>query len=331
MNKILLIFCAHLLLISNVSAKFVSCDYYEFENFIYFTKYVQYTCELSLGESEHYKKITSIGGEHNEDQDDESVVAVKITSDDSSLKELTNIVCKKFENLEYFSINDVKITSVHENAFQNCLNLTLLYLEKNNLHNIPEKLLSTNVHLVDFKLSSNEIKSLPENIFEMQKNLKRLDLVNNKIENLPAGIFRALTKLERLNLNDNQITELNIEWFKSLKNLMILSLNKNKINELPEQVFRNLFSLTMLEMNNNKLTEIHADSFAVTGKIKGMKFDNNKIYSIDPKLTHNNPIGVLHMTKNVCFNGQINARDRSIDEKLKRCHKSHELSSMLNC
>lgn len=331
MNKIiLLIFCAHLLLISNVSAKFVSCDYNEMENFIYFVKHVQYTCELSLSETKSYKKITGIGGNHDDDQYDESVYAVKITSEDSTLTELTNVICKKFDNLEYLSIVDVKINTINEDSFQKCPNLTLLYLEKNKLKNIPENLLSTNTQLIDFKLSSSEIKSLPENIFEMQENLKRLDLMNNKIESLPAGVFRSLTKLQRLYLSENQLTELNIECFKSLRSLTILELSKNKITELPENIFKSSVNLTMLEMNNNKLSEIHADSFAGTGKLNGIKFDYNKIYSIDSKLIHNNPVGVIHMLKNICFDGHINIRNKQMNEKLKRCFKRHEPSKLFS-
>jgi len=325
-HLVLLIFCVFVLFATKISAKYASCEYDEAENLIYFAKNIQYACGLSFDDAGRYPKISSIGGSHNEDKDDDDVQAVHINLEDSSILELTTVVCKKFENLEYLNVLGLKIKSINDDAFQKCQNLKLLFFDNNKLRKIPANLLSNNKQLIDFKITSNEIKSLSEDTFKMQENLKRLDLSNNKIENLPADVFKSLTSLEMLDLSDNQISELNIEWFKSLKKLKKLSMNKNKIDDLPMNIFGNLRNLNMLEMNYNQLTEIHADSFANTGSLRGLKFDFNKIRSVDRKLTHNYPIGVLHMTKNSCFNGQLNTRDRSMDEKLKRCYKSHEQS-----
>jgi slit protein 2 len=73
-----------------------------------------------------------------------------------------------------------------------------LYLDANDIHEIPSELTNRLVYLV------------------------RIDLSYNKLRAIPSNIFSNLTRLETLILSYNKIQCLELSAFKGLKNLRIL-------------------------------------------------------------------------------------------------------------
>ena len=71
-------------------------------------------------------------------------------------------------------------------------------------------------------LDANEITEIPTELTNRLIYLLRIDLSYNKLRSIPANIFLNLTKLETLILSYNKIQCLEAETFKGLKNLRIL-------------------------------------------------------------------------------------------------------------
>lgn len=71
-------------------------------------------------------------------------------------------------------------------------------------------------------LDSNEIEEIPKEIVERFIYLVRIDLSYNKLRTIPANLFSNLTRLETLILSYNKIRCFETNSFKGLKNLRIL-------------------------------------------------------------------------------------------------------------
>jgi Leucine-rich repeat (LRR) protein len=110
-------------------------------------------------------------------------------------------------------------------------------------------------------LDTNDINDIPEDLTKRLIYLVRIDLSYNKLRVIQANIFLNLTKLETLILSYNKIRCLESASFKGLKNLRILyvfifensfldfcfcfrSLHGNEISTIPEGSFNDLTSLS---------------------------------------------------------------------------------------
>ncbi|KAL7011347.1 hypothetical protein ACKWTF_014232 [Chironomus riparius] len=322
--RVLLVICLSLIKNQGVSGQTVTCEYTTSDIFVYITRFNYYLCEIELEKSKEFERILEIDGNHKDNRTNNDVKFLKITSEDSNLKEFSSIFCETFEKLEGLKIENLGISSIDDDSLQICQNLKLLSLRKNGIRNFPENFLSENSELADFEFSFNKISTIPEDAFEMLENLLKLDLENNKIDELPDKVFTALSKLEQLNLDENRLEELNPNWFKNMKNLIKLTINHNLIQHLPEDVFGNLHNITMLEMKRNQLTEIHASSFGNRARLQALFLQDNHIRSIDPKFMQESSISLLYMGGNFCYSGTMKMRDESMDTNIKRCFKNHK-------
>jgi len=110
-------------------------------------------------------------------------------------------------------------------------------------------------------LDTNDINDIPEGLTKRLIYLVRIDLSYNKLRVISANIFLNLTKLETLILSYNKIRCLESASFKGLKNLRILyvfiskilfsiflfcfrSLHGNEISTIPEGSFNDLTALS---------------------------------------------------------------------------------------
>lgn len=111
-------------------------------------------------------------------------------------------------------------------------------------------------------LDANEIEEIPAELTKRLVYLVRIDLSYNKLRAISANLFSNLTRLETLILSYNKIRCLESSSFKGLKNLRILyvifimssfvrsaylccrSLHGNEISTIPEGSFNDLTALS---------------------------------------------------------------------------------------
>ncbi|UJR37599.1 hypothetical protein I4U23_030296 [Adineta vaga] len=102
-------------------------------------------------------------------------------------------------------------------------------------------------------LDANDIQDIPLELTNRLIYLMRIDLSYNKLRAIPANIFSNLTRLETLILSYNKIRCLESSSFKGLKNLRILSLHGNEISTIPEGSFNDLTALSHVALGGNPL------------------------------------------------------------------------------
>lgn len=135
---------------------------------------------------------------------------------------------EEFDNLKMF--------------FDECKNISMLFLYKTNINKIPENLI-TLTYLIEFDCSNNNIKELPDNNLYLLKHLRSFSCSHNEI----IKISTLPNNLESFYCNNNNISILP-EYFP--KSIRYIDLSNNNISKLPQ------FKGDILETfycHNNKL------------------------------------------------------------------------------
>ncbi|XP_078423884.1 keratocan [Cetorhinus maximus] len=210
---------------------------------------------------------------------------------------------KSFKNkthLSWLNLNKNKITSskIDKGLFQKMENLLYLYLEDNNLEEVPAPLPSSLEHL---RLARNKISSISEGTFTNLEKLMVLDLQGNNLRDfaIEVNTFRGLKTLMQLNLATNGLKEMPQQvpastlqlfldnnaikaipqnYFSGLPKLSTIRLNHNEISDtgIPETVF-NVSSILDLQLSHNQLTAVPPIHFS----LEHLYLDHNQIKNIN--------------------------------------------------
>ncbi|CAG0888765.1 unnamed protein product [Cyprideis torosa] len=108
-------------------------------------------------------------------------------------------------------------------------------------------------HATELYLDVNDIKEIPADRINHLKDLTRLDLSNNQIGILSDGMFSNLTSLDTLLISYNKLQCITRDAFRGLSSLRILSLQGNDISQIPEGTFEGLDALSHLALGSNPL------------------------------------------------------------------------------
>ncbi|KAJ8249626.1 hypothetical protein COCON_G00228420 [Conger conger] len=202
--------------------------------------------------------------------------------------------------LRWVNLNRNKITSegVDEGAMKAMSNLLHLYMEDNQLTDIPSPLPAS---LEQLRLSRNKISKIAPGVFAGMDHLSLLDLQGNKLEDdsvteeslkglsglvqlnmaknnlktMPGGLPLSTTQLF---LDSNAIEKIPVDYFKGLPKVAFVRLNYNKLADggLPKDVF-NSSNILDLQLSHNQLTEV--PRFPLS--LEHLHLNNNKIKSVN--------------------------------------------------
>ncbi|KAH0616736.1 hypothetical protein JD844_028102 [Phrynosoma platyrhinos] len=155
--------------------------------------------------------------------------------------------------LKWINLNKNKITSsgIEKGVFSNLKSLLYLFLEDNELSEVPAPLPTS---LEQLRLARNKITTVPEGVFSNMENLTMLDLHQNKLmdSTFSSTTFQGLNSLMQLNIAQNSLTQMPPIL---PANVMQLFLDNNSIEAIPENYFDTMIKLIFLRLNNNKLTD----------------------------------------------------------------------------
>ncbi|XP_033019241.1 keratocan isoform X2 [Lacerta agilis] len=169
---------------------------------------------------------------------------------------IETVTGKSFVNatqLKWINLNNNKITSngIEKGVFSNLKNLLYLFLENNELEEVPAPL---PLSLEQLRLARNKITTIPAGVFNNMENLTALDLHQNKLldSTLSSDTFQGLNSLMQLNIAQNSLTKMPPT---PPTNVIQLFLDNNSIEAIPENYFDTTLKLIFLRLNNNKLTD----------------------------------------------------------------------------
>ncbi|XP_006096976.1 prolargin [Myotis lucifugus] len=214
---------------------------------------------------------------------------------------ITELPVESFKNasdLRWVNLDNNKISKVDQKVLEKLPSLAFLYMEKNQLKEVPSALPR---NLEQLRLSQNQISKIPPGVFSKLENLLLLDLQHNQLNDnvLKPDTFQGLKKLMQLNLahnelkkmppkvpkalhqlylDSNQIATIPNGYFKAFPNLAFIRLNYNKLSDrgLPKNSF-NLSNLLVLHLSHNKISSVPA----INNKLEHLYLNNNHIEKIN--------------------------------------------------
>ncbi|XP_027691696.1 osteomodulin [Vombatus ursinus] len=170
-------------------------------------------------------------------------------------------------SLERLLLGNNAISRVEAHAMEGLINLTMLDLCHNQLHD----------------------SSLKEQLSQMSK-LMQLNLCSNRLESMPPDLPSSLM---HLSLENNSISFIPDNYFKKFPKLLALRISYNNLQEIPYDTF-NISSLVELNVGHNKLKQ----SFYIPRNLEHLYMEDNEFEYINVTLMcpSIDPIHYRHLT-----------------------------------
>ncbi|MCA9836379.1 MAG: leucine-rich repeat protein, partial [Trueperaceae bacterium] len=158
--------------------------------------------------------------------------------------------------------------------------LTKLFLDNNQIANLPDGIFDDLTNLTSLELANNKLVDLSNGPFDKLSGLTILTLTTNQLTSLPDHVFDALSSLTSLSLSLNKLNSLPLSIFDQLSQLKFLSLDRNSLSSLPIGIFAKLSALSELNLQGNKLTSLPVDSFDKLSNLNDLLLGDNQLTNL---------------------------------------------------
>lgn len=205
------------------------------------------------------------------------------------------------KNLEELLIQNNRLNSIADAAFEGLSSLRVIRLNGNNLYNLPPELFNATKQLQEVYIQNNSLNILAPGIFSGLSHLVVLDLSKNQLtsEWVNSLTLRGLNKLAILDLSENKLTKIDTAMFKDLKNIQVLRINDNHVRHIQERAFEGLSNMYSLSLSNNRLFSLDMNVFAGLNGLRLLSIDFNRISRLNAKVFINlTQLGELHLNGN---------------------------------
>ena len=200
------------------------------------------------------------------------------------------------QNLIFFDMSNNMITQIDENLFGNLSRLIKLNFSNNKLQTFPSSIRNM-INLQELYLDKNELRNIP-NELTFLKYLKKLNIGWNKIQIIQPNFFNNLISLEELYCNNNLITNIqysnNYSAFDSIQNLKTLDISFNQLQSF--SFFNQNPNLENLNISNNKLQFV--SGMGLCQKLYQIDCSNNNFKQFPLDFLHVNNLHILNMKGN---------------------------------
>ncbi|KAG8439555.1 hypothetical protein GDO86_005667 [Hymenochirus boettgeri] len=191
--------------------------------------------------------------------------------DNKGLKEVPLIPSR----IWYLYLHNNQIEKLNEESFVNATELRWINLSKNKITDkkITKNLIKNFKSLLYLFLEDNELEEVPA---PLPESIEQIRLARNKISKIPEGVFSNLGNLTLLDLHHNKLTDSSIQakTFSGLKSLMQLNMAKNSLKKMPVGLPSNT---VQLYLDNNNIEEIPKNYFAEIPRVNFIRLNYNKL------------------------------------------------------
>ncbi|XP_061840821.1 prolargin [Nerophis lumbriciformis] len=167
---------------------------------------------------------------------------------------ITEVTAEPFLNatdVRWINLSNNRIQRIEKQVFQKIPALLYLYVQRNQLKEVPSGLPAS---LEQLRLGSNRISKIPAGALSKMGNLTLLDLYHNQLSDsdLGSNTFKDLSSLMQLNLAHNVLKKMPA----GIPNGLIqLFLDKNRIDDIPKDYFQGFVHLAFVRLNYNQLSD----------------------------------------------------------------------------
>lgn len=186
-----------------------------------------------------------------------TLIAIDLSSID--LSEVDVSVFERFENLEYFRINNVTLTSLKPIMFSKKLRLKTLDISNNDLSGVDFKPTFQQLNNLQHLFMSNcKVRNMENVLQSLPPSISHLSLPFNFIGKLTPATFQSFTNLIFLNLSHTNLSNFGFETFYHQTGLQVLDISYNNLGSVDFSLFVRSFNrLSDLNLEGNSLTELN--------------------------------------------------------------------------
>lgn len=173
-------------------------------------------------------------------------------------------------NLDRIQMQDNVLTRIESGVF-NFLNVSQLFLQRNQIGYIAPDAFDDMPRLHTIKLNKNKIAVWDANWFNNVPELSEVYFRRNYLESLPDHAFKNFKRLHHghpphtnatsIYLSSNKLQHINPSALKGIGRLNNFYIDRNNITEIPHGLFHELHTINYLGLRRNKLTKIDAKTF----------------------------------------------------------------------
>lgn len=168
-------------------------------------------------------------------------------------------------NLATLALSDNEIVHVPYGVF-NGMNLTVLFLQRNEIETIDSGAFDDMPNLYRIKLNANYIKSWDSNWFKNTPQITELFFRRNNITEIPSNAFKHIkgshffngkTTIDtKIYLSRNQISTIDRDAFQDFKEFSQLWLDRNELGVLDDKMFSHLIQVGGIYLGRNRISQI---------------------------------------------------------------------------
>ncbi|XP_058462238.1 MAP kinase phosphatase with leucine-rich repeats protein 2-like [Malaya genurostris] len=219
-----------------------------------------YDCQIK---DVHLKQghLAIFGLEHNAQK--------AITFQDSDMEYLPKSLIDAFPEMDLLNLEELQITTIETNAFQNGRKLTSLYLGSNKLAEITQNTFEGAGSMSLLDLSNNSIQSIDEYSLYSLPQLTELNVETNQLVKLPN---LNNPKLQFINASHNNLASVRDNQFYPNPMLQSVDLSYNRIHHFNMRPLNDKVDLQFIDVSYNNLIELHIPNHVLT-----LKANNNSI------------------------------------------------------
>lgn len=175
-------------------------------------------------------------------------------------------------NLATLALSDNEITHIRFGVF-NSLNVTLLFLQRNEIEIIESSSFDNMPNLFRIKLNSNRISTWDSNWFKNTPRLTEILFRRNNITEIPAEAFRNIkgrhlfdgsSKIDtKIYMSKNKIHRIDPNAFQGFPEFKQLWLDRNDISQLDAKVFDPLLQVEGIYLGRNRISQLPDSMFPI--------------------------------------------------------------------
>lgn len=208
---------------------------------------------------------------------------------------ISEVTAESFLNateVRWINLANNRIQKIDKQFFEKVPSLLYLYIQRNQLKEVPSGL---PVSLEQLRLGKNRISKIPSGAFNKMGNLTLLDLYHNQLSDgdLGKNTFKDLKSLMQLNLAHNVLKKMPAGV---PSGLIQLFLDKNRIDDIPKDYFNRFNHLAFLRLNYNQLSDKGVPKMVFNiSTLLDLQLAHNQLSSVpmfNPHLEH------LHLNHN---------------------------------
>ncbi|XP_076985092.1 leucine-rich repeat and transmembrane domain-containing protein 1 [Tamandua tetradactyla] len=126
-----------------------------------------------------------------------------------------------------------------------------LYLQDNQIHQLPAFAFRSVPQLMTLNLSNNSLSTLAPEAFHGLQQLQVLNLTQNSLHSLENRLFQSLPQLRELDLSSNNISHLPASLGELWENLTVFAAQQNQLQQLDRTLLESMPNVRFLFLKDN--------------------------------------------------------------------------------